>query len=414
MMLKCPSFLTLSLTSALAAGSVVQLLNQTESLAVYTTAGISRHGTGPTVAFATALNPPLMVEVYSGASVLWSFTPPRHGMWLVDSARHAVALGVGAADTVGALFYSSGEQGNCTLFAWSSAASNATLWATEIAGCFAPGEDDSFRSLDMSDDGSVVAVAGYTDSTFQRGIFYTLDGQTGAVLHAERGLAGGAGPVQVSANGQWVAHSPVYLKEVHVVDARTGALRGAAVTGTFIGRVTDSADFLVADLGGVAACYLWNSSAGEYDLARTWPLAGGWRVTDVAVSSDAAVGELAAFLLEGGQGEAVRVLAVELAEGATLLDVILPNSSTATLRMDGVYVGLALEGSIESPGPTAVLLKAGASLPLLAVSTPGSMHAVDVVVDGASVIFAVAGKHVNDGEWGNGGDAFAWMVTDGA
>lgn len=402
-----------SLTSAVPTATL--LLNQSESTAEYTTVGISRHAsTPPTIAIATFLNAPRMVEIYAGAPpahVTWSYTSSRGG-FLVYSARHAQES-AGGADTI--ILQSSviSDTGNCTVSAFDSTRGNTSLWAHTVVNCFTASEDDTYRALDISDDGSRVALSGFVDSRFQKGLFFIWEGQTGALLYKETGTAGGAGPVQVSKDGRLIAYSPVYAKEARVLDGSTGASRGV-IEDAYISRVTDSGDFVVFDRGGDAQAFSWNSTA--YEPSHSWPLAG-WRVSDVAVSSDAAAGELGSFLLESGTSEDVRLLVVSLASGATLLDATIANASHATLRMDAAYVAVACEGSLVSPGPTALLFRAGRSAPLLAVSTPGSMHAVEVVVDSVAagvtrIVLAVAGKAVNDGVWGNGGEALAWVVED--
>ena len=97
--------------------------------------------------------------------------------------------------------------------------------------------------------------------------------------------------------------------------------------------------------------------------------------------------------------------------GALLTDFLTPINSklqtNPTVRMDGAYTGVALWGD-EGDVPTAVLLKAGSNDPVFNFTSPGSMFAVDVVVDGTSLYFSVAGKATPANEMGNGGNACSY------
>lgn len=75
-----------------------------EELAVYTSAGLSRHaGTTPTFATATWLNAPIFVETFNvsdNGGNIWAYASTSKGLptFQVDMARHADANGVGKID----------------------------------------------------------------------------------------------------------------------------------------------------------------------------------------------------------------------------------------------------------------------------------------------------------------------------
>ena len=77
------SVLTAQVTSKL-------VINQTESVATYTTAALSHHaGLNITAGAATWLNQPVMVEVFDGGSdtITWQYNAPSAGWGVYDGPR---------------------------------------------------------------------------------------------------------------------------------------------------------------------------------------------------------------------------------------------------------------------------------------------------------------------------------------
>jgi hypothetical protein len=84
----------------------------------------------------------------------------------------------------------------------------------------------------------------------------------------------------------------------------------------------------------------------------------------------------------------LRITATDAATGATLTDWSAPPNAkfqnNPTIRTCGPYIGAALWGDEGGDAPTMVLLTLGSSTPLFNATSPGSMFAVDVVVDPAA------------------------------
>ena len=98
-----------------------------------------------------------------------------------------------------------------------------------------------------------------------------------------------------------------------------------------------------------------------------------------------------------------RLTTYSMVSGALLTDYLTPVNAklqtNPTVRMDGMYTALALWGDAADV-PTVVLLQAGSSVPLFTYTTPGSMFAVDIVLDGTTLYFSAAGKAVPANEMG--------------
>jgi hypothetical protein len=175
-------------------------------------------------------------------------------------------------------------------------------------------------------------------------------------------------------------------------------------------------------------------------------------VSDIAISSTAGGAAedplLATFVLTSSSSPATWLLGVNLPSGDVVLNTTISTGGGGTVRMDGAYLGVALPGAQNGTTPTALVYYLGSgsvdsnNVPLLSYGTPGSMHAVDIVVEAAAgagsrasgrsksggassvtpsqtantggadtVYFAVAGKAVQDHTWGNGGNAYGWKIS---
>jgi hypothetical protein len=148
-----------------------------------------------------------------------------------------------------------------------------------------------------------------------------------------------------------------------------------------------------------------------------------WYAAGSSISSDgsgAEGGELACFSFFCGAGAnsncsgtalQARIIIASLVTGNIFNDYFTPVNdvlqTNANVRMDGDVCGVALWGDRDDV-PTAIALKAGIAAPIMTYVTPGSMSAVDVVVDGDNVFFSVAGRHVPANVMGMGGDAYTF------
>lgn len=417
----------LAACGALASADTQLIWSQHQDAAVYTSSAITRHpGAAPSFSTSTWLNTPIYVEVYNvsdnGQAPMWSFEDPnREAVLQVDMARHAEAFGTGAVDTVAgdALF---GAAGSCILRAWSSLGDGTPAWSYTVPDCASSFLYDSDRFVDMSDDGSTVAMSGYVNVSLPQlaPVLVVLDGQTGAL----RFKAGGdgsvkyGGPVQVTEHGTWIAWTDG--DSVTVLSGATGAVRDTvAMNWNTMAQLSDDGSFLAFAGEDVGSVYAFDAASGKYALkySLTPPNGGTWYSISCAVSSDgsgAEMGELVSFSWIDGASLQARVTTYSMVTGALLTDYLTTKNTqlqtNPTVRMDGSYTALALWGDNDDT-PTAVLLKAGSNDALFNYTTPGSMFAVDVVLDGTSLYFSVAGKATPANEMGNGGDAYTWRMT---
>lgn len=330
-------------------------------------------------------------------------------------ARHAVSFPASASvvDTVGAVAIFGQELG-CGVYGFDSTGTSTPIWSWNLSGCNAYLLYDNDRYIDVSDDGTAAAFSATVPSGNSTSPLLTVfDGQTGAVRFQKTFPVGAyAGPVGVTAHGSYVAW--VAGPGLNVYDAMTGSLRGTipGVSGTT--KLSDDGSFAVDCTVEAATIFTWNGNAYAVNTTITPPGGGEWFCTDSALSSDSSGGNLVSFAWIGAGALTARVT-VYAVESATLLTdwTSATNAklqTSPTVRMDGVYTGVALWGDVDDV-PTAVVLAAGKAAPLFTYTTPGSMFGVDIVVDaGAStpksdtVYFAVAGKAVPANEVGNGGD----------
>ena len=115
----------------------------------------------------------------------------------------------------------------------------------------------------------------------------------------------------------------------------------------------------------------------------------------------------------------LRVNSWDAATGKLLADWSAPPNAqfqnNPTIRTAGDYVAVALWGD-DGNEPTAILMTVFSNETLFTHTSPGSMMAVDVVVDKSSaaedtVLLNVAGKNVPANEGGTGGNAYVFEIT---
>lgn len=358
---------------------------------------------------------------------MWEFSASNlQSTFQVDMARHAESFGVGAIDTVAAES-SFVAPSNCSVYGFKSLAGQGVpAWSWTMPNCVSSLLYDDDRYVDLSDDGSTVAFAGFVSSAGakQSAQLWVWDAQTGA-LRFNKNLGTGqglGGPVQVSAGGAWVAWTSG--DSVLVLDGKTGALRATVNMGwNSQAQVSDSGDFLVFGGDDSASVLKWDATNMEYAPAFTPTFSGTWYCVSSALSSDGsggADGELVSFAWIGPDALQARVTMFSMVTGALVTDWVSPLNAqlqtSPTVRMDGNYAGVALWGDNDDV-PTAVVLNA-ANKTIFTYTTPGSMFGVDIVRDGDAstpssdtLYFSVAGKATPANIMGNGGDAYSWRIV---
>ncbi len=417
--------------AAVTSGAAQELIwTQSESYAIYTTAALARKdNSAPTFATSTYLNPPIFIESYNtsapNGTATWSYQASGNdAAFAVDCARHAAStFGTAAVDTFAVELVG----GTCVVTGFASSGPKANgkpVWANTINDCTANIETGgTYVALQASDDGTAVSFTGYfTSGTTAVSAFVTVyDGQTGKPRFTFKDPSPPTqGLTAINRNGTAV----IFVNEpnLNVIDALTGKAIGKPIqVVSFIPAAISDDGKTVASSSGSTA-YLWQLQGGEWTQTKTFnaPENGtSYDVWDMTMSTDdnaeefLAVGYIRFDVLQ------VRVTLFSLSTGAVLTDYFTAVNTklqeNPTMRADRNYVGVSLWGDA-GERPTAVLLKAGSNKPVFSYISPGSMFAVDVVVDSSTassdtVYLTAAGKHVPANAFGNGGDAFAWKIV---
>ncbi len=429
------SLSTLAIAAAVAAvgaqPSSKLIWQQAEAAAVYTSAGLSRHaGTTPTFSTATWLNQPIYVEVYnvsdSGENV-WSYSDTNNqATFMTVMARHAEeGSGPGAVDLVAAESNFVAPS-NCVVRGWNSLGNGVPVWTWNMSSCASSLLYDSDTYVGISDDGSTAAFCGFVASGATTiATLWVFDAQTGAVKYTKPMPGQGhGGPVQVSANGTWIAWTSG--DSVIVLDGTTGAVRDTiAMDWNTMAALSDSGAYLAFAGEDSASIYTWSAATNAYTLTYSPVPAGGqWFSISCAISSDGsgtAEAELVTFAWITETALGARVTMYSMVTGALLTDYSTPVNAALqtnpTAVMDGNYAGVCLWGDKDDV-PTAVVLTAGSNTPVFSYVTPGSMFGCALVRDSALstpttdyLWFATAGKATPANVMGNGGDAYAWQIT---
>lgn len=394
---------------------------------MYTTASIVRHAVGaPSFVAATWLTTPVLVEAYNtsdSGGAQWEFEGCGHvdsAFW-ATTARHAERPAPGAArvDTLAVETEALPPAGVVVRAFDSQAAGGAPAWAFNVSASAQP------ASIDMSDDGSTAAFAGWLwdASANISSWLYVWDAQTGALRFSLREPLARGGPCTLSGSGAWVAWTQG--DSVAVVDGAAGAQRGSslAMGWNTQAQISDDGNTVVFAGQQEAQIWHWNSTTSDGSLAHRIqpPDEAAWFSDSSALASNsAAFGDVAAFGFLGAGELQARVLVCAASgarSGQLLVDYTTPKNAklqtNTYLRVNGDYVGVALWGD-QNDAPTVVLLKAGAGdAPLFSFVTPGSMMGFDVAMGAADgeVFLVAAGKHVPANTYGDGGDAYTWRIT---
>lgn len=299
-------------------------------------------------------------------------------------------------------------------------------WQYNVTNCDSSLLYDSDRYIDISDDGSTVAFAGFTTvGKATSAQLWVFDGQSGKLrFNKNLGSAQGVGgPVQCSENGTWIAWTSG--DSVVILDGVTGQTRDTIQMGwNTQAQISDSGDYVAFAGQDSAFIYQWDAANKQYKQAFNPAVTGTWYSISAAISSDGsgkAGGELVTFSWIDAEALQARATIFSMVTGSLLTDYTTPKNAqlqtSPTVRMSGNYAGLCLWGDNDDV-PTAVILSAGSSTPVFTYVTKGSMFGVDIVHDTTAstptadvLYFTVAGKSTPANVMGNGGDAYAWKVT---
>lgn len=428
---------------------IAPLFQQHEDNAVYTTAGISKQGNwgsapqSPLFASATWLNEPIFAELWDGKGQLsWAFQSSNtSAIFDVAVARHIDSNSSGPI-TVAVLESFINLGGDCILRGFGTTAGKAVpAWTYTLTNCSAndvSGEAGS--SLEMSDDGSTVAIAVWStfNSTEQTGQLHVLDAQTGKLLYFVKAATGEELHVSISRHGEWTAFTDGRSVSVY---NRTGFLRTAPFTVPENAYLCPMGVFLMSGYTD-AKLYEWKEQDGAYKLI--WSMSGQdaegnqWYFWTTAFTVNGGGGAPDGCLVAIGwvnqQSTAVRVDVYSVltfknywtwTSFTNAQDQTVPNLSW---HMN--YLAMSQWGGIDASGnvnPTIALWNTKSNATLFSYVTPGSMFAVDVLLNtapappmrtadarpvGSDMVYVMAaGKAMPASELGRGGDVFAFQLT---
>lgn len=431
--------------AAQGSGSGQQIWSQTVAAAVYTSAGVSRHGSGqPTFSVATWLNAPIEVVGFSPASntsSLWTFQSANtQATFHVDMARHSEVLGTSVVDTVvQETFTGSDGFPACAIYGLISNGAGATgvpVWNVTVNQCNTYTLDDSVIQVDISDDGSTVAWCGAANETVGGKVYMTprawgLDAQTGKVLFMkDLGInqAPAVSSVSLSSTGAFLAYT--YGTSVFVMDGRTGVTRAniTQLDPSVPAAISDDGTYVVSGAPATMDVWAWTPSTHSYTMIHslTPPSSETWYPTDFdfsdnvagAPGSTAGDRSIAAVAWMDSTAMQIRSTMFNVSSGALLADYTSAKNAQyqnqAIVRLDGDLCAIASWGD-RADIPTVIVLQAGSNTPVYTAITPGSMFGVDITVTsandkGTTAYVVAAGKSVPANMFGNGGNAYAWQV----
>ena len=346
-------------------------------------------------------------------------------------ARHGNATS-NTVDTFGVETSSFGSLGDCTVYGWRSLSSSSQpVWNHTYHLCssnlFTGG---SYVSLEASDSGGVMAALLDIQDNATANVtahVYVFDGQSGALRFVrDLTVPASQGQIAVTADGAWVMlleEDNVNGGKLYVMDGLTGAIRGGQpiVTPFFIAAaISDDGSTLAIGDDGTVLIYAWNG-ASYTQVRSVAPPDGSWIAWDIQMAQSMGTPSVVVGWISGDV-LGLRLTAHNTATGVLQTDWSAPRNTNLqnnpNVKTFGSYIGLSMWGDNGGDAPTAVLLKVGSNALLHNSTSPGSMFAVDLIVDPVSsnsttdvVYLAVAGKAVPANEAGNGGNAYMYKVA---
>jgi len=194
-----------------------------------------------------------------------------------------------------------------------------------------------------------------------------------------------------------------------------------------------------------AEIYQWNEANNNYDVIFNIPITDWYFWTSVTSVNGGSQpqGCLAAFGYSNAQVTQLRVDVYSMLSGDLFMSWIGPlnveGQTMPTLSFHMNYLGVGSWGDVNGGVPQILLFDVTANttsnVPIFTYNTPGSMFGIEIEVAGApypplnvhsynytttvpSPLFAsddvinliAGGKHVHASEFGNGGDAFAFVI----
>lgn len=427
--------------------AVTPLFQQHEDAAVYTSAGISKQGNwgsapeSPLFASATWLNEPIFTELWDAKGTIdWKYqSSSPTAMFDVSVARHVDSNSSGPVQL--AVLESFLGGGDCNLRGFTGASGGGKpVWTYTLTNCSAnevSGEEGS--SLEMSDDGSTVAIAVWStfNGTEQTGQLHVLDAQTGKLLYFVKALTGFQLHVSLSRHGDWTAFTDGRNVTVY---SRKGVPRAPTFVAPGLGYLCPMGVFLLSG-STFAVLYEWNQKQGEY--VNIWsesgvdPSGNQWFFYTGAITVNGGGSSPDGCLMALGWIDATATtVKVSVWNMLTLKNywtwTSFTNAQDQTvpqLAWHMNYLALAQWGGTDAQGnqnPTIALWNTASNATIFSYVTPGSMFAIDVLLNtaappppgsltrpvGSDVVYLMAaGKDVPASEMGRGGDVFAFQLT---
>jgi hypothetical protein len=298
--------------------------------------------------------------------------------------------------------------GGATVSAW-NAASSTPLWTKEVTGCAIPAE-----CLRISDDGSRVvlglnlAAGGGTPTVF------VFEGSTGDLISTYEGGAGTyIRALEISDDGSLVAIRASAV--LHVVETETATLRWTGSAGASSDGLAFSGD---GDwiASGWTFLLAWHWDGSSYQFAYSNNGGGtGWYMGRCAFNQDGSAliasfyttsyNQLRVMWFDGSGSTPVWTYNSPLSNG-----VYQEFPSAADMAPDGQMGLIGSWGDAAGVNPEVHVFGPAGADPLFTLDTPGSVFSATCRESGGGIVGSACGKHVHANEFGSGGDLYAFEV----
>lgn len=411
---------------------------------IYSSASISRNQGGSTIAIGTdfsSAGDQLAFVVNQSGVELFSLNCSADCSIYVDQARHPIVPSVPSVDTF-ILFTGSGDCVISGFYSSGPTVGSMPAWTTTLPSCEASeGVGGTYRCFEASDDGSTVALLGYGKDNGNPNVTsraYALDGQTGEVrwtydLSIKQQESAGQGDIWITTTGNFIA----YINEdgvptpnsaqMHILNGNDGTLRSEVEIPFFIAGA-------ISDDGNYVAIQNFTHLKGSQGWVLKWDGTDYVRTATLNLPNDGfEYDEWDTAITVGDNNETIVVMGWISAPDVERLRVNSWNADSGDIIMDwhappnkqfqnnpsimtwGSYIAVALWGD-NGENPTVELMTVYSNNSLFEFTSPGSMFAIDLVVDSSTstsdeILLVAAGKNVPANEGGTGGDAYFWSIS---
>ncbi|MBU0517926.1 WD40 repeat domain-containing protein [bacterium] len=169
--------------------------------------------------------------------------------------------------------------------------------------------------------------------------------------------------------------------------------------------------------GGICYVYTWNGNTQVYDLLWSYTFTGGYSrwCNEVEISTDGSTIAAGSLIFETGGTYDGTAAVFDINGGGTPLwvsDSFGDLVGEIAISDNGQVVAIGSWGEEDNSTPDLRIYDRNIPIPFYTLNHPGSINSVAMTPDG-SMVFA-GGKHVHNRTFGNGGDAYAIRIEQGA